>query len=82
MVLRPVTKKKRILKLMVPLLRMRVKIKIQIQKASLLAMSQRRVKMILSQKILQMNLVKIPMENMMISVEELLGVKWLKVASQ
>ena len=42
----------------------------------------RRVKMILSQKILQMNLVKIPMENMMISVEEILGVKWLKVVSQ
>ena len=80
--MRPVTKKKKILKLMVLLLRMKVKTKIQIQKVNLLAMSQRRVKMILSQKILQMNLVKIPMENMMISVEELLGVKWLKVATQ
>ena len=81
-VLRPVTKKKRILKLMVPLLRMRVKIKIQIQKVSLLAMSQRIMKKVLSRKILPMNLVKIQVENMMVSVEEPLGVKWLKVASQ
>ena len=74
--------KKKILKLMVLLLRMRVKIKIQIQKVSLLAMSQRIMKKVLSQKILPMNLVKIQVENMMVSVEEPLGVKWLKVASQ
>ena len=57
-------------------------IKIQIQKVSLLAMNLRRVKVILNQKILPIRKVRIPAVDMMISVEELLGVKWLKVASQ
>ena len=76
--LEAVTKKKKILKLMV-LPENEGEDKDSDSEGESVVMSLRMMKKVLSQKILPMNLVKIQVENMMVSVEDLLGVKWLKV---